>query len=283
MLTQLSSRSALRLLAAGIGSIGLVAVFSLAGRPPASVPVDLSTVDAGFLPQQSLDGRITAAQTALVADQHFFSWTRGDFDVRQYGGAYSGNVAYAVRGKVFSFRGRMTLVDYSGQKVAVVQRYLVSLHYTYILYSYAPNAPGQASKETDDDGVPLYRFAQVQKAILALTSEFYYTLYEGNQLASSALLLAKVQWSLAGVFNLQMDIKRPGRDRPQVLGTVGKSTWLHLKGDSNWVIELGKGMDALGMLCLTLSANAIHELEEDAKESSSSSASHHTTSHHGRL
>lgn len=221
----------------------------------------------GFVAKQSVDGQITSSPVVLLAEQQMFSFTRGDFKVKAIGADHSpdGDAVFTVRGKMLSLRNPMVVMDKAGQKVALVQKYLMAAHPTYIIYTYGPNAAGQVSEETDGDDVPVYRFAEVQRALLAISPEFYYTLYDGSMKRSSSALLAKVRlFSLEGVFNLQMDIKVPGNDGP-ILGTVGKSTIFHLPRDSRWRIEMAKGMDALGMLCLAIAVNAINE---DAKHSS---------------
>ena len=170
-------------------------------------------------------------------------------------------------------RNRMLIMNPMGSKVALVQKKLLAAHQTYQIYTYTPNIVGQESTEKDDDETPVYRFALVYKKLFSLTKEFYYSLYHGNK-EGPDLLLAKVQASLAGLTRLQMDIKVPGKGQP-IVGTVGKSSIFQLRGNSEWVVEVARGMDVLGMLCLTISANAI--IEDDRKSSSSS----HHHSHHG--
>ena len=158
----------------------------------------------------------------------------------------------------------MTVYDTAHTKVALVQKHiLTAFHKEYQIYGYHPNCPTQTSTETDDGGVPVYRWARVQKALGTMTSEFYYNLYECNDLPNPSVLLAKVQFSWAGLTSLKMDIKPPGSGQ-DIVGTVGKSSMFHLRGNVNWVIELARGMDALGMLCLTLAANKMIEEEEEA-------------------
>ena len=269
--------------AAFVGTL-LVALGLLAAPgAPSRTARDVSAVNGGFLPPESIDGNITAAPMAMWADQEFWSWTRGDFNVFAIGNGHHDELFYIVRGSMFSFHSRMTIFDPLGKKVAVVQKHIMSLHAEYQIYRYWPNQPGQTSSDTDDDGVPIFRWARVQKAAFAWTSEFYYNLYVGNDIPSgkTSELLAKGQMSWEGMTQAMMDIKRPGSAQP-ILGTVGRSSMFHLRGNVNWVIEVGRGMDALGMLCLTLAAHQIHEAEEDARQSShrSSRSGYHSSSVH---
>ena len=70
-------------------------------------------------PRESVDGRLTSAPVALIADQQLFSLTRGDFNVRAFGTGYGpdGDIAYVVRGKFLSMRNRMLIMDRGGRKL----------------------------------------------------------------------------------------------------------------------------------------------------------------------
>ena len=73
---------------AGIAALAALAAFAALLVSPTSssqTAVDLSLVDAGFVPMQSVDGRISSSTTALVVNQELFSFSRGDFDVRAFG------------------------------------------------------------------------------------------------------------------------------------------------------------------------------------------------------
>jgi uncharacterized protein YxjI len=213
---------------------------------------------------QSIEGKLTTGEVALVVDQNLFSFNRGDFSVHSVNAAGADSIAYIVRGKTLSLRNRMLVMDPTERKIALVQKYLMALHSTYIIYRYTPNKVGQESTETDDDGVPVYRFAQVIKSWFSWTDKFYYTMYDGNDDESEHLFQGEADfWS----FTLQMDVTRVGDSSGLVLADIGKSTWLHLVGDSTWVVEVGPGMDALGMLCYTLATNAILEDEAQAEKS----------------
>ena len=93
---------------AGIAALAALAAFAALLVSPTSssqTAVDLSLVDAGFVPMQSVDGRISSSTTALVVNQELFSFSRGDFDVRAFGPEHTGEVAYIVQGKGFALQG----------------------------------------------------------------------------------------------------------------------------------------------------------------------------------
>ena len=164
----------------------------------------------------------------------------------------------SLKGKVLTLRDKMVISNASGEKVAMLQRKLLALPATFVIYSYKPNAEGQESTETDD-GTPVYRFAQVTRALMSLTPEFYYKLYQGNDPEESSRLVAKVQMSLAGFTKFKMDIKVPG-EGGTVLGTCGQSSMLQAESGSTYNLEVAKGMDLLGMLCLAV---AVDDMKDD--------------------
>lgn len=219
-----------------------------------STPVVLTGLDGRFTPEQAVGGTVTDAPTALIVKQKFFSWTGDDFKVVDQAGA----VRFIVKGKVLSIRDKMVITDHEGNKVAMLQQKLLSLRKTFVVYTYKPNCEGQESTE-DDAGTPVYRFAQVEKALLALTPEFYWKLYKGNEPEESSKLLAKVQMSIAGLTKFKMDIKVPG-EGGTVLGTCGQSSMIQLEQMSTYVLEVAKGMDLLGMLCLAV---AVDDMKDD--------------------
>lgn len=67
----------------------------------------------------------------------------------------------------------MVIMDATGRKVAMLQKYLLAVRATYVVYSYEPNTPGMEAKERDDEGVPVYRFADIQKAVFTMTDEVH--------------------------------------------------------------------------------------------------------------
>jgi len=217
-----------------------------------STPLDLSGSDGGFAAEQCVGGCATESSTALVVKQKFFSWSGDDFAVKDQTGA----TRFVVKGKVLTMRDKMVITNEAGEKVAMVQKKILSLRPTFQVYTYKPNTEGQESTE-DDSGTPVYRFAMVEKQLLALTPEFCWKLYKGNE-DPETKLLAKVQMSLGGMARFTMDIKVPG-EGGTVLGTCGQSSMIQLQGKNTYIIEVAKGMDLLGMLCLAVAVDDMRE------------------------
>lgn len=201
-------------------------------------------VDAGFLPAQSV-GRITAFPEALVVKEKFFSFTGNDFDVVDHTGA----VRFIVKGKMMTMRDKMVITDAAGNKVAVMQKKILAIRETFQIYTYKPNVEGQESTETDE-GMPVFRFAMVEKQLLGFTPEFCWKLYKGND-DLETVLLAKVEMSIGGMTQYKMNIKVPGDGNP-ILGSVGQSSMIQLIDMNTYILQVVKGMDLLGMVHNTI-------------------------------
>lgn len=62
----------------------------------------------------------------------------------------------------------------------------------------------------------------------------------------------------AGLTKFKMDIKVPG-DGGTILGTCGQSSMLQLDDANKYVLEVAKGMDLLGMLCLAIAVDDMRD------------------------
>lgn len=63
----------------------------------------------------------------------------------------------------------------------------------------------------------------------------------------------------AGLTKFKMDIKVPG-EGGTILGTCGQSSMIQLEEMSTYVLEVAKGMDLLGMLCMAV---AVDDMKDD--------------------
>ena len=97
---------------------------------------------------------------------------REDYDIKDA----SGTVSFKILGKFISLRDRQTFSDPSGKKLCMLQRKLLTLFPTFILYSYTPAFAGQPSVDTDGDA-PLYRFAEMKSVFFSLPARWTYSVY----------------------------------------------------------------------------------------------------------
>ena len=58
----------------------------------------------------------------------------------------------------------------------------------------------------------------------------------------------------AGLTKFKMDIKVPG-EGGTILGTCGQSSMIQIEEMSTYILEVAKGMDLLGMLCLAVAVD----------------------------
>lgn len=120
----------------------------------------------------------------------FFSWSGDDFNVRDG----SGSTVFIVKGNALSLRDRVVIADAQGNLIAMMQEKIVSLRKEFQVYSFKPNAEGQESTE-NVQGVPVYRFALIQKQLKAITTELCYKLYNGNDVGDT-IMIAKAQMAV---------------------------------------------------------------------------------------
>ena len=99
----------------------------------------------------------------------------GDYDIKDD----KDNICYKVKGKVFTMRDVMTILDPLGNPVCVLKAKMMSCKPMYQLYKFEPNQEGQKSTE-DEDGSPLYRFAWMKLRCCTCISTVDYGLYKGN-------------------------------------------------------------------------------------------------------
>jgi hypothetical protein len=223
-------------------------------------PSSAAATDGGFLAASSLAGAVTTGEDALFLDKNFLSFT-GSFKVFDTTGA----VAYQVQGKVISMRTRKTITNpVTGAPIAYVQKKLVGMRKIYEIYRATPAFEGQASSEEDGD-VPLYRYAWVAKAIFGgVTNKYSYAVQTAKQKDPTEVLVAQERFTLNPFQALIFDVSKPGSD--EVLATIGKATKFHFKKDASWAIEVGSGMDLVGMLTLAIGVNNIMEDIQDEEE-----------------
>mmetsp|Transcript_147751 Transcript_147751/g.275307 ORF Transcript_147751/g.275307 Transcript_147751/m.275307 type:complete len:218 (-) Transcript_147751:125-778(-) len=200
----------------------------------------------GFTAAQSVDGQITTEKTAFRIKEKFFSWSGGDFDVKNN----KDEVCYKVSGKVMTMRDKMVIQDPTGKKVCVIQKKLMDIRSTFQIFRYTPNQEGQESTETDD-GTPIYRFAVIEKDIMALTPSFTYYLYQGNDNKVQVLHGSTKLMS----FKFQMPIKKD----EQLVANVGATSLFQFDAANTYAVEVGPGMDALGVICFAVAADEIRQ------------------------
>eukprot|EP00928_Gymnodinium_smaydae_P083917 TRINITY_DN67165_c0_g1_i1.p1 TRINITY_DN67165_c0_g1~~TRINITY_DN67165_c0_g1_i1.p1 ORF type:complete len:218 (-),score=48.20 TRINITY_DN67165_c0_g1_i1:181-834(-) len=203
-------------------------------------------VSGGFTQAQSIDGKITTENVAFRIKEKFFSWSGGDFEVKNN----KDEVCYKVMGKVMTMRDKMVIHDPQGNKLCVIQKKLLDIRETYQIFRYTPNQEGQESTE-QDDGTDIYRFAVIEKDIVALTPSFTYYLYKGNDEKVQVLHGSSVLMS----FTFKMPIKKDEK----LVANVGATSLFQFPDANTYAVEVGPGMDALGVICFAVVCDEMRE------------------------
>eukprot|EP00931_Biecheleriopsis_adriatica_P094412 TRINITY_DN68066_c0_g1_i1.p1 TRINITY_DN68066_c0_g1~~TRINITY_DN68066_c0_g1_i1.p1 ORF type:complete len:247 (+),score=49.60 TRINITY_DN68066_c0_g1_i1:89-742(+) len=203
-------------------------------------------VSGDFSEAQSIDGKITTGNEAFLIKEKFFSWSGGDFDVKNN----KDEVCYKVSGKVMTMRDKMVILDPQGNKLCVIQKKLLDIRETYQIFRYTPNKEGQESTE-QDDGTPIYRFAVIEKDIVALTPSFTYYLYQGND--------DKVQMLHGSSVLMSLKFKMPIKKDEKLVANVGATSLFQFDVANTYAIEVGPGMDALGVICFAVACDEMRD------------------------
>lgn len=200
-------------------------------------------------PDQCVDGTLSTAKTNLLIKQKLFSFSSGDFTIKDT----EGKPWYKVQGKVMTIRDKMIIEDLEGNKKVVIQKKMMEVRETFQIYRYTPNCQGQESTETDD-GVPIYRFAVVEKDLVALLPKYTYYLYKNND-KGPAIMRGEVQMAVKYTMTLK---KGDGSDN-LVIGAVGQKTMLQFEGANEYVLEVGEGTDVLGTICFSVAIDQMRQ------------------------
>lgn len=206
-------------------------------------------VAGNFSASQSVDGKVTTGNVAFRIHEDFFSWSGGDFDVKNN----KGEVCYKVKGKVMTMRDKMVVLHPDGEKVCVIQKKLMDIRETFQIFRYKPNKEGQESTETDD-GTPIYRFAVIEKDMVAVTPSFTYYLYQGND--------DKVQMLHGSGEFFTLKFKMPIKQDDKIVASVGQTSLFQLDEANTYDVEVGSGMDALGVICFAVACDEMRKKKD---------------------
>jgi len=222
----------------------------------ASVPeVDLNTVNGGMTTSiPGLTGGVTTARTGYVMKEKFFSWSGDDYKIM----TDTGQVALQVKGKAISVRDMMVFLDPAGNKIAMLQKKLLSVRSTFQLYSYSPNFEGQESTETEG-GTPVYRYAHIEDVIMSALGEAHLKKYEtsNDEAALVPYLTGKVQLS----FKFKVRVHKYG-EKEATVAKIGQTAFFQFEGASTYAIECCAGIDQVALLAFAI---ALEKIKEEKK------------------
>ena len=221
-------------------------------------------------PDQCVTHAPAKKPTTLILKEKFFSWG-GDFDIKDE----SGQVAYRVKGKVFSFRDKMVIASATDDtKLCMLQKKLLSWTPTYQIYTYSPNFAGQPSTETDGDirestrqpslATPLsdtprnnlaaavYRFAIISSKFFSCPPQYTYSLYSASNDEPVPL------WSAVEVCAWRFQMVIDNAEQVAV-AKVGQTSLLQFDAANTYAVEVATGIDPLGAMCFAIAVEQIRD------------------------
>ena len=185
---------------------------------------------------------------------------REDIDIKDSSGA----VAFKILGKLISLRDRQYFSDSKGNKVAMLQKKLLTIRPTYILYSYEPNFAGQPSVDTDG-GKPIYRMAMIQSVLLSLPRRFTYKIYtaeSGNLEPEEAGEIS----TICSMYHSGTMVNKSGEPMWKLTQTGFFSGNAGGSLASGYKLEVCAGMDPMQAICAAIAVDQL--LSEGGGDSS---------------
>lgn len=220
----------------------------------------------------------TTATTKLELKQKFWSWSGGDYEVKDP----TGKMYLKVQGKVLTIRDKMFLLDATtGAKICMLQEKFIGNSIndkrTFQIFTYKPKDPGQTSTETDD-GTPVYRYAVVHEKAWNTGNnwgdQYNAYFYVNNEQKEPPLFSAfretwRWEWdSKVNVFKGDQVLEKEGKlEECEVVAKFGmfdKSWWDNITDDNNrYGIEMTKDMDPILNVSLAIICDAMKDKEQN--------------------
>jgi len=216
----------------------------------------------------------TSEVTKLELKQNFWSWSGGDYEVKDP----TGKAYLKVSGKVLSMRDRMILLDATTDaKICMIQEKMIGDSIndfkSFQIYTYKPKDKGQESTETDD-GTPVYRYAVVHQKAWAVGNnwgdQYNAYLYDNNTQKEPPLFSAfRETWhwswdSKVNVFKGDQVLEKSGKlgecDIVAKFGMFDRNWWDNVTDDNNvYGIEMTKDIDPILNVCLAIICDAMKD------------------------
>lgn len=106
--------------------------------------------------------------TTLAIKQKLLSLTGQSMTIKDK----DGKTWAKIDGKVFSMRDRCVIEDVDGNPVCCIIEKVLSMSFTYFVYSFKPYYDGQQPTPETQDGKPLYAWAKIWQRLVAITEEY---------------------------------------------------------------------------------------------------------------
>ena len=119
-------------------------------------------------------GPSIAGPTRIVVKEKLFSWSGDSFDIKQYPSRAPYGNGLKVKGKAWSMRDQMALLDGNGKMVALCLRKFEFVGQTFKVYVPKPRYPGQKpSDQTYNGSGKLYTYCEVKRVPFSISQEVF--------------------------------------------------------------------------------------------------------------
>lgn len=177
--------------------------------------------------------------TRIIVKEKLFSWSGDSFSIKQYPSRVPFGNGLKIKGKTFTMRDQMTLVDGNGMMVAVCLRKFEMIGQTFKVYVPSPRYPGQTPSNQKYNGRAVYTYCEVTRVPFSTSQEVY---MDGNsiQCGSPEFVITRA----GGIWPKKRLVKRRGI--PATLMEGG--TW---EGNCNsYKLTINPGVDPCLMVCI---------------------------------
>ena len=190
-------------------------------------------------------GPSTERPTTLAVREKFFSWSGDDFKIKEYpSGAPLGNGS-KVKGKVWALRDQMTMVDGSGNVVAVCLRKFELIGQTFKIYLPKPVLPNQTPSAQKYNGTALYTYCEIKRVPFSTSQE---VIMEGRTAPEYVITRAGGFWPKKRL------VKKRGVPAALMEGGTWEGNW------NSYKITCNPGIDPCLMVCICAICD---EMDED--------------------
>lgn len=182
--------------------------------------------------------------TKLIVRENLFSWSGDTFSIKTPDGKPFGD-NLKVKGKAFSLRDEMALLDGNGTPVAVCLRKFELIGQTFKIYATRPLYPGQKPSERKYKQYTLYTHAKVERVPFSTTQEVTFD----NETSPSYTV-----HRVGSFWPKKRLVKRNGRPAALLEGGTWEGNW------NSYLITVNPGIDPCFIVCLSAICD---EMDED--------------------
>lgn len=194
-------------------------------------------------------GRLPSKETYLLTEK-LFSFSGDTFKVKN---ARSGKTEFSIHGKALSVRDRLDIRDAKGKPICILANVLFDLAPSYSIWTYERNYSNQSS-ELSMDGVPLFKFAVLEKEIFSMATTLHCSVVHKDGRLHSSILCKDAMWSIG--LNATLESTQHGLG---ILATCNQSSVFQYNSGNTYGVHVAAGADPVLCLCLCIAMDHLKE------------------------